>query len=250
MRIGIKLGSKILVVKKRGSGLLEEVVDRRFLSLVCEQIVTLIRDGHQVFLVTSGAVASDPNEERPKSVRAAVGGVRLLSKYRAVLSAFNVEPAQILVTARDLDHPADLCSTFDYILKHPELLAVVNANDTVDGAELRALGRYADNDQLFSRLCELLKVDQAIIGFDCQGVLDRDGKIIRKISTGQLAEMLPLAQGGNSLGHGKNGMNTKMEVLSRLAGLGIEAKLVPAREPSAISRAVKGEKDFGTIFIK
>lgn len=250
MRIGIKLGSKILVVKKRNLDLTEGVVDRRFLAQICKQIVALIREGHQVFLVTSGAVASDPHEERPKSVRAAVGGVRLLGKYRAVLSAFEVEPAQILVTARDLEHPADLLETFEFILKNPGLLAVVNANDTVDGAELQALGRYADNDQLFSRLCQLLQVDQAIIGFDCPGVLDHDGKIVRRISTRQLKEMLRFANGGNGLGHGSNGMNTKMEVLSQLAGLGIKAKLVPAREPSAINRAVKGEKNFGTIFTK
>lgn len=250
MRIGIKLGSKVLVVKERDHGLIEEVVDKRFLDQVCRQLVTLIHDGHQCFLVTSGAVASDRHEERPKSVRAAVGWGRLIGKYRMVMSAFNMEPAPILVTARDLDNPADLLLTLDFILKSPGILAIINANDPVDGAELQALGRYADNDYLFSRLCRLLKVDQAIIGFDREGVLDAAGKVIANIKNDQLDEMLHLAKGGNGLGYGRKGMHTKMEVLSGLAGLGIKASLVPARADDAILRAVNREKGFGTIFEK
>lgn len=250
MRIGIKLGSNVLVVKERNFGLVEEVVDKRLMELICQQIVNLIQDGHQVFLVTSGAVACDQNLDQPKKARAAVGQVRLMSKYWAAFGSFGYKPAQLLPTARDLNEPAELLDSMEILLAYPKVVPVVNYNDPMHSSELEALAKFADNDQLFGWLCELAKVQLAIIGFDQCGLLKPNGEVMHRVRLKESELALTYANGGNRHGHGREGMKTKVQVLSRLAGLGIKAQLVPARELFAFRRAVAGEKNFGTIFSK
>ena len=75
MRIGIKVGSKLLTDGK-GS------INKEFILGVCQQISILIRGGHEVFLVSSGAVASDPHIHRSKNLRAIVGQPDLLKFYK------------------------------------------------------------------------------------------------------------------------------------------------------------------------
>lgn len=246
MKIGIKIGSSLLT--NSGNGLNSEAILK-----ICQQIAELLTSGHQVFLVTSGAVATDPKMYRPGNLRAAVGMGRLISRYIQYFDIFNVEAGQMLLTDHDLhrDCRDSLINLFNASLQD-RVVPIVNANDTVDWKELEQLKICADNDILFMNLCLALQPDLAIIGFDQFGVLDADNRVVSVVSEHNFLPLLEAAQGSSDTGHGEFGMNTKMQVARILAQSGIKTLLAPGRLGRFILGAVNELTDptyqFGTQF--
>lgn len=246
MKIAIKIGSSLLT--NSANGLKSEAILK-----ICQQIAELLRSGHQVFLVTSGAVASDTKKQRPKNLRAAVGMGRLISRYIQYFDIFGVEAGQMLLTDHDLHRQCrdSLISLFNSALEN-RVVPIVNANDTVDWQELEQLDICADNDILFMNLCLALKPDLAIIGFDEWGVLNSDNKVVSVVSEGNFLELLEAAQGGSDVGHGEFGMNTKMQVARILAQSGIKTIIAPGRAErfilGAVNELMNPSYKFGTQF--
>jgi glutamate 5-kinase len=178
---------------------------------------------------------------------------RLMNLYTKPLEELGHEPGMLLLTARYLDDSKVLKKTLNEALREG-VVPIINANDTVDDDELKALGIYADNDNLFFRVCELVNAHIAIIGFDQKGLLDKEKKVIHQVQLSEVPAVLDRLKGR---GRRKKGIRTKVKVLAQLAALGVKAKLVPGREGNAFVRAVqdffpeKGEtpKNFGTVFI-
>jgi len=237
MFVGIKIGSSSLVNSKGE-------IRKKIILTLCEQIADLINDGHRVFLVCSGAVASDPNKKRSKQLRAAIGQIRLMAKFSPLLEIFNIDLALILLTDNDLT--ADFKKTVLESIsgKKQKVLVVLNANDPVDSAELKALEICADNDHLFSLVAKMLKIDIAIIGIDKPGLLDKN-KVVRVVE-GDIQKFINLTKGRNKCGTG--GMKSKICILNDLSKNKIYSVMAPVKEKNFIIRAVKKEKNFGTIF--
>lgn len=242
MRIGIKLGSSLLT-NSRGK------INETLISKICLQISELSQSGHEVFLVSSGAVASDPKRHRSKNLRSAVGQVKLIQYYSKIFEIYNLEISQFLLTDREL-LTNNLITRKTLLESFSEkVIPIINGNDVVDNEELKALEICADNDKLFYLTCLLVKADMAIIGFSKKGLLDNNTKIIHKVKTSEINKVLSYAKKGSLLGHGRNGMKTKIEILGKLADKGICAILAPGKEKDFILRSVAGEKNFGTKFI-
>lgn len=247
MKIGIKVGSSLLT--NVGNGLNNEMVLK-----ISQQIAELSNVSHQVFLVTSGAVASDPQGHRAKNLRAAVGMGRLISRYIEYFDIFDVEVAQVLLTDRDL-HDSCRGSLIELLnsAMDSRIVPIINANDSVDWQELRQLDECADNDILFTHLCLALEPDMAIIGFDESAVRDQEGKLVRVISEGNFKKILSACQSGNQSGHGQFGMATKMAAARILASNQIKTLLAPGRSYGFILEAVseldEPTGEFGTRFI-
>lgn len=246
MRIGIKVGS--LLLTNIGNGLNNEMVLK-----VSQQISELLASGHQVFLVTSGAVASDPKKHRAKNLRAAVGMGRLIRRYIEYFDIFGVEVAQVLLTDHDLhDHCRDsLIGLLDQAMAN-RIVPILNANDSVDWQELEQLKLCADNDVLFMNLCLALRPDLAIIGFDQLGVLGEDDKPVRLVTQNNFLHLLEFVGVGNESGHGEFGMLTKMQVARHLSRSDIKTIIAPGRADNFILRAVQELEQpigsFGTWF--
>ncbi len=238
MKIGVKVGSKLLT---DGNG----KINKEIILRVCEQIVKLMRRGNCVFLVSSGAVASDPHKERSKNLRAAIGQLKLMNLYTSCFDLFGVEAAQLLLTDKDLSKSNIITKKVIEECFKCGVIPVINGNDVVDDAEIRALEKCADNDILFQLVCELIQVDIAMICFDMPGLIDNKGKVIKEVRT--LKEILPYIKSGNELGYGKEGMMTKVKVLSQLSKKGIKAKLVCGKKENFILKAVY-DNNFGTLF--
>ena len=224
-------------------------INKEFILGVCQQISILIRGGHEVFLVSSGAVASDPHIHRSKNLRAIVGQPDLLKFYKEFFNIYKIESGQLLLTDEDLLKK-------DFVLKRnlleafkEKIVIVLNANDGVDDTELRALEKCADNDVLFEMACLLLEVNLAVIGFDKNGLLDPQGNLVPIVRKNKIELALNYANGGNDLGYGNEGMRTKIVVGGELADNGIKIILAPGGEHNFILRAVAGEKNFGTTFL-
>lgn len=247
MMIGIKVGSSILT--EPGNGIRPGMIET-----ICEQIADLRQDGHDVFLVTSGAVASDPDKLRDNSIRAAVGMGRLICRYIDCFDERKVEIAQVLLTDRDFEPESikHLRRFFKSTFSH-KIVPIVNANDVVDWKELNRLAICADNDWMFCNLCQVLRPDYAIIGFDQDGVLDGEGKVISEVSEGNYRQVMVVCrQTAGSSGHGEFGMQTKVDVLRQLSLLGIGTLLANGHAEEFILKAVSelqgNPLGFGTRF--
>lgn len=237
--IGIKVGSRLLA----GDG----GVNKVFVAKLCQQIAVLFSLGYRVFLVSSGAVLSDPRADRPTSLRASIGWPRLTNIYGSYLEGMGIETSVIPVTDRDLA-ARDVFVTMDAAFKEPNILVVLNANDPVDGTELRQLEKCADNDRLFKMICLMIKkIILAIIAFDQPGIWHPDGYIVRDVRPHELQAVLGYARGSDREGSHER-MRTKINAGGKLAAAGIPFKLAPGLEENFIIRAVQNEPNFGTTF--
>lgn len=260
MRIGIKVGSKLITDGKKK-------INWWFIFKLCWQISKLIKLGHEVFLVTSGAIRSDHDTDRSENLRAGVGQVRLIFLYALFFKVFfGINIAQILFTDNDLFNDIfdknrkltgrELVSKDSVLYKtlteafFKKVVPILNYNDTVDDKEIKAFKECADNDNTAKWISMLLEADLCIIGFDKPGLLDKQGKVIYQIKQSEREFALSCAQGGNSLGHGAKGGEVKTQVCCDLAAAKIKTILVPGKEKNFILRAVAGENNFGTIFLR
>jgi len=256
MTIGVKVGSSLLTDGGR--------VNREYLLNLCRQIADLKRSGHRIFLVTSGAVASEPFAVFSKNLRAAIGQAKLIGDYREFFGVFGIKVAQILVTDTDFIRVfrSVALKTIEEAIRYNTavrmVVPIINANDVVSNNEIEALSACADNDRLSQLICEQLgDVDIMVIGMDEEGLRDENGNIMRQISPrAQIHEsidnldlLLSFVNRCSEKGHGSDGMRTKISVAYRLAERGIKVVLAPGREKDFILRVVAGEKNFGTTFL-
>lgn len=243
MKIGLKLGSSSV---SNGNG----EINQKIIESVSRQLVTLIKGGDAIFLVSSGAVASDPKKHRSKNLRSAIGQIRLMNHWTKEFNKFDIETSQHLLTDRDLIGENRTITKRTILEAFDEkVVPIINGNDPVDDKELRALEICADNDILFKSICLLIGADVALIGFSEAGLIGLDGKVIHLVRMDNFENILSCANGGSKLGFGKDGMATKIEVLCELAGYGITSVLAPSYEKDFIFRALDGEKNFGTRFL-
>lgn len=120
-RIVVKVGSSL--VTNNGDGL-----DRAAIERWAEQVAVLLQAGHQLLMVSSGAIAEGMQRlawhERPTAIHqlqaaAAVGQMGLVQMYESCFAHFNLQSAQVLLTNADLDHPerrANAKATLDTLL--------------------------------------------------------------------------------------------------------------------------------------
>ena len=213
-RIVIKIGSALLI---DSSGDL----DRQWLDDLAEDVAILRRDGHQILIVSSGAVAIggptvglSPQRARLEELQAAAaaGQVRLVHAYQEALAEHGIPVAQILLTPDDTEVRRRFLNargTLEKLLEH-DVIPVINENDTVATDELR----YGDNDRLAARVAQLVMADGLILLSDVDGFYtanprtDATAKHIEHVNS-ITEEMMGMADGvGSAVGSG--GMRTKL----------------------------------------
>lgn len=244
-RVVVKIGSSLLT--NNGTGINKELINS-----VCDQAHALICKGHQIALVSSGAVASDVNLHRSKGLRAAVGQPKLFERYRYCFYGYGFEAAQFLVNDLLLRHGHDNNYTRDLIIEaiNEGVIPIINGHDTANDFELKMLERCADNDVLARLIAVLIDATDLIIAIDEDGLLDGDKNIIHEASLSKKDYYLGLANGGNAVGHGSDGMRTKLQNLFNAITHDIRAIMAPGKAKNFILRAFEGEKNFGTLFTK
>jgi glutamate 5-kinase len=245
MRIVVKVGSRSVV----GASVLDGTAEPRFEALGVE-LVKLREAGHDVVLVSSGAVALGRERlghvDAPKTVAqlqacAAVGQSLLMRGWGVALAPAQV--GQLLLSYGDL---ADRQRFLNARGALDALLAVgavpiINENDTVAVDELR----FGDNDRLAAMVCTLAEADLLVLWTDVEGLLDRDGRRVREVTDLEAARALVDPPKPGTLGSG--GMTSKLEAAAHATRLGIGAAIVDARRPADLARLIRGE-DVGTRF--
>ncbi|GAB0114979.1 glutamate 5-kinase [Acidisoma sp. C75] len=226
-----RLGAARRLVVKLGSAL---VVDQAaatprqaWLDQVAEDVAALRRQGTEVILVSSGAIAlarrslglTQPRLKlEEKQAAAAVGQIRLAQAWTEALSAQGITAAQLLLTIEDSEDRRRYLNARATLATLLGLgcVPVINENDTVATAEIR----FGDNDRLAARVAEMVEADQLVLLSDIDGLYTADP---RRNPQAAHIPVVPVmtpeidAMGGEPPpGYSSGGMRTKL-VAARIA---------------------------------
>lgn len=247
-----------LVVKVGSSSLCQQdgrISDARIQALT-EQLRDLYQYGHEVLLVSSGAVAAGVGHygHRPQSVTekqalAAIGQAKLLEAYQSHLE--DVVLGQVLVTRGDLEDPvrrASSCNTLNKLLEW-RVLPIINENDTVADEEIR----IGDNDTLAARVAVLVQAHLLVILSDIDGLytdnprLYPDAQRISKVPWVSADHLSRFSSGPGEWGTG--GMATKLDAARIAQEEGIEMVLAASDEPQVLQKILQIDWHGGTRFL-
>ncbi len=244
-RIAIKVGSNVIT---QADGTLNS---GRMLRLV-EQIAVLCKQGKEVILISSGAVAAGRNDLLPakktntissKQVWAAIGQVKLMSGYQFLFGKYGIPAGQILATKEafgDRLHYLNMKNCISAMLEN-KVLPVVNENDTISITELM----FTDNDELSGMISSMMDCGSLIILSNVDGIYTgipgcKESEIIREIDDD--FEDLERFITSSKSGFGRGGMLTKSSVARKLASEGIHVYIANGTRDSVITDIVM-EKD-------
>jgi glutamate 5-kinase len=249
-RIVVKVGSSLVTNEGRG-------VDAAAIDNWSRQLAALAREGREVVMVSSGAIAEGmkrlgwsrrPSELHELQAAAAVGQMGLAQMYESQLSRHAMASAQVLLTHADLadrERYLNARSTLLTLLRL-KVIPVINENDTVVNDEIK----FGDNDTLGALVANLVEADALVILTDQRGLYaadprqDPDARFIDRAVAGD-PELERMAGGaGSSIGRG--GMITKVLAARRAAGSGASTVIAWGREPDVLLRLAAGEA-IGTL---
>jgi glutamate 5-kinase len=251
-RIVVKVGSSLVTNEGRG-------LDETAIGEWCRQLSLLVRDGREVIMVSSGAIAegmkrlgwtSRPHEIHELQAAAAVGQMGLAQMYETKLRENGLGSAQVLLTHADLadrERYLNARSTLLTLLKLG-VIPVINENDTVVNDEIK----FGDNDTLGALVANLVEADALVILTDQKGLYSADprkhpaAQFVHQAKAGDPALEAMAGGAGSSLGRG--GMITKILAAKRAAGSGASTVIAWGREPDALVRLAGGES-IGTLLV-
>ena len=214
-RIIVKVGSRLLVDSVTGS------LNREWLTSLVTDLAELKKDGKEVLLVSSGAIALGRGALgfKPGSLRleesqaaAAVGQVRLAQAYVEAFQAHGVTAAQILLTLEDSEGRRRYLNARETLRTLLALGAVpvINENDTVATAEIR----FGDNDRLAARVAGMVEADCLILLSDVDGLYtanpQRDSSALHIPEVRTITPEIEAMARGPISGISRGGMDSKI----------------------------------------
>jgi len=221
----LALSSYRRLVVKVGSSLLVDAngqLNRTWLETLAHDIDALQRQGHEVLIVSSGAIAIGSsllgiNKRRARledlQAAAAAGQVQLVHAYQETLGQYGIAAAQILLTPEDTENRRRFLNargTLSCLLDR-KVVPIINENDTVATEEIR----YGDNDRLAARVAQLVMADALVLLSDVDGFYTADpGKdpgAEHIPEVGRITDGLQLMAGETRSDVGSGGMATKVQ---------------------------------------
>jgi glutamate 5-kinase len=223
-RIIIKIGSNVIT---RADGL----PDVARIEHLVNQIAEIKKQGKEVILVSSGAVASGRSlinvSEKSDAVAirqllASIGQVKLINTYAHLFEKFKILCSQVLVTKedfRDRLHYLNMRNCLEILLQH-QVIPVINENDVVSVTELM----FTDNDELAGLIASMLNAQALIVLTNVDGIYTGDPKletssVITEVTDEGIDFSSFVSSGRSQFGRG--GMITKSTIAHKVAKLGI-----------------------------
>ncbi len=251
MRIVIKIGTSTLTYR---SGC---VNIRRFESL-CKTVSDIINSGHEIALVSSGAIGmgvgklnlkEKPTDIAGKQAAAAVGQCELMYLYDKEFSTHNRTVAQLLLTSPDLKNP-DRHQKFENTvnrLLELGVLPIINENDTVATEEIE----FGDNDTLSALVAAGINADLLILLSDIDGLYTKDphkscdAALIPEVH--EINDEIEALSGGAGSALGTGGMITKIRAARIVTEAGCDMIIANGAFPELLYKIADGEA-VGTRF--
>lgn len=252
MRTVIKIGTSTLA---HATGKL----NIRRVEELCRVLSDLKNSGHEVILVSSGAIGmgvgklglkARPEDIPGKQAAAAVGQCELMYTYDRLFEEYHHTVAQILLTGSDFRHEDRYCNFQNTMhrLLELEVLPIINENDTIATEEIKV----GDNDTLSAMVAVSIGADRLILLSDIDGLFtgdphrDPEARLIPCVEK-LTPEMLACAGNeGSSLGTG--GMRTKLQAAAICMEAGCEMVILNGASPSLLYDLFEG-KHVGTRFL-
>ena len=254
-RIVVKFGTSLLTGSK-------DYLNPDIMSNLTGQVARLHEQGMEMFIVSSGAIASGRHKLGLtkkikgipfKQVLASVGQNRLMYCYEQLFSQYNITIAQALLTKADLSDRAGYLNARNTLLALLEfrVLSIINENDVVAIDELDG-ARFGDNDNLSAMVANLVDADLLMILTDIAGLHTADpnrnpnAKLIPQVEIiDQNIERLAAGTAGKL---GTGGMTTKIEAAKLATASGVTVVIADGKETNVILRLASGE-NIGTRFL-
>ena len=231
MKIVVKVGTHSIAAR---SGRPDHAALRR----VVAQLVALRKGGHEVFFVSSGAVAAGVEalglKARPKDVNdvqmcAAVGQARFIGEYERLFGESGVKIGQFLVTRHDFETRRSSQNVKKTLgrLARAGIVPIINGNDVVSDEELRG-DAFSDNDWVAFLIARLVRADTLVLLTTADGLLDAKGRRIPEVA--DLRHVMRLVHPGEKGALSKGGMDSKLKAVKAAVAAGIDTYIANGRK--------------------
>ncbi|MFA5073690.1 MAG: glutamate 5-kinase [Nitrospirota bacterium] len=252
-RVVIKIGSAVLTIPDKG-------LDQDRIDQLASDIVSVMQQGKEVIVVSSGAVAAGlaklglkKTKTMPLSLKqaaAAIGQSSLMWAYEKTFAVHGKKVAQVLLTREDLSNRTRFLNarnTLHTLLEHG-VIPIINENDTVSVNELR----FGDNDNLSGMVTHLTDADILVILSDVDGFytadprLHSEAKLISVVE--KISEDMENAAGDTQTSVGLGGMRSKIMAAKRVSDYGASLVILNGKKPGALQNLFQGNT-IGTLFL-
>ncbi|MCQ2146407.1 MAG: glutamate 5-kinase [Bacteroidales bacterium] len=235
-RIVIKVGSNVLT---REDGTLD--VTR--MSSIVDQVVKLQKNGFEIVLVSSGAVAcgrsmlktsSKLDSVEQRQLFSAIGQVRLVNLYYNLFKDYGISIGQVLTMKESFSTRREYLnqrSCMEVMLQN-KVIPIVNENDTVSVTELM----FTDNDELSGLVASMMDADTLIILSNIDGIYNGSPKspkssVIQKVEPSEdLSKYIQTEKSG----FGRGGMITKCTIARKVAEEGIKVMIANGKKDNIL----------------
>lgn len=253
MRIVVKIGTSSVTSE---SGAIKDAA----IASLCAQVAELRDVGHEVLVVSSGAVAGGvaalglaerPSDTLTLQALAAVGQSRLMERYNAQFHAHGLVAAQVLLTPNDfLDRRQYLHAreTVERLLMLG-CVPVINENDAIAADEIR----FGDNDRIAALLAHSVQADLLVLLTDIDGLYTEDptrnpdATIIELVAADD--PLLTVYAGASSTARGSGGMASKLAAARIASWSGVRTVIAAAERSNVLNLAADGAQSVGTQFL-
>jgi glutamate 5-kinase len=243
-RITVKVGSNVLTRK-------DGTLDLTRMSSLVDQIAGLHKDGVEIILVSSGAVASGKSEITARNkldnvsarqLYSAVGQAKLINRYYDFFSEHGIACGQVLTTKESLStrrHYLNQKNCIGVMLEN-RVIPVMNENDTISVTELM----FTDNDELSGLIAAMMDTEALVILSNVDGVYnglpgESGAEIIRTVDAD--SNLSSYIRASKST-FGRGGMLTKYRIAKKVANEGIEVIIANGKRENILSQLLTDRK--------
>ncbi len=250
-RIVVKVGSGVLTASNDlNTAVIENLVS---------QMIDLRRDGVEIILVSSGAIAAGLRKmglkKRPQSVSqqqavAAIGQSRLIMAYEEAFGHYGQRVAQILLTRDDLTHRRRYLNARNtlFTLLSWKIIPVINENDTVVVDEIK----FGDNDNLSAMVTGMTDSQLLVNLTNIDGYFDKDPRLHQDATLLDVVEKVDrkIISDANAIPGflGTGGMASKVRAAQKVAIGGVPTIIANGLKPDILKTVFAGKVE-GTVFL-
>lgn len=235
-RIAVKIGSNVLTRK-------DGTLDVTRMSALVDQVAELRKQGMEIILISSGAVASGRSEIKPskkldsvdqRQLFSAVGQAKLINRYYELFREHGIAVGQVLTTKENFGSRRHYLNQRNCMMVMLEngVIPIVNENDTISVTELM----FTDNDELSGLIASMMDMQALVILSNIDGIYNGspsapDTEVIRKVEPGKdLSDYIQTEKSG----FGRGGMLTKTTIARKVADEGIAVYIANGKKDNIL----------------
>lgn len=256
-RVVVKVGTNS-IVKENGQ------VDYRQIDRIAYTCSSMMQEGYEVILVTSGAVAVGASMMRvdkypqtipEKQAFSSIGQQSLMTLYAHSFQHYNQNVGQILFTRDVIDFPKSKENMINALnaLIEMGVIPIINENDAVAVEEINHITKLGDNDNLSALVARLIDADLLVIMSDVDGLYNKnphefeDAELIDHI--GKINDDIYRMATGKGSEFSSGGMTTKLQAAEIMMSYDSSMIVANSEDPTILFEILKGNH-IGTLFKK